>query len=528
MKSDNTNSMLRTILTILRVLVGWHFLYEGVSKLAMDNWSSSAYLMESKWLLSGFFHWIIGNPTALAIADFMNIWGLIFIGLGLFAGMFTRLASISGMILLIMYYIANPPFVYTSVPVQGAYYIINLNLIESGILLVFALLRTDYLFSLDRLFSILIQKRKENIFPKADNHELIETGVNTRRELIKNLASLPVLGVAFFGMAKKNGWISFEEEGLTKADATTSATVMSAKMKDIRDLKGKVPHAKIKHVELSRIMPGGNLVAGFAHARDLIYVSPLIKNYFTDEKVIETLWLYEACGINTVIFRCDEQTIRILKKYWERGGKIQWLAQTYPKDDDLTNVKMAIDTGAIGAFVMGGIADEFIFNNKFDYMDKAIAFIRNQGLIAGTAGHAIQVPMACIEKGIECDFFMKTFHHDKYWSAHPQENRVEFMHNLGSSTLDRTRYHDNLWCANSDEVKEFFKNCKTPWIAYKVLAAGAIKPEDGIKYAFENGADFVCVGMFDFQIIPNANIVYNTFTSDLPDINSRREREWFA
>jgi uncharacterized membrane protein YphA (DoxX/SURF4 family) len=77
-------SILKIALTILRVLVGWHFLYEGLSKLATPGWSCASYLMESKWLFSGFFHWIISSSSALAVADFLNIWGLILIGLGLF------------------------------------------------------------------------------------------------------------------------------------------------------------------------------------------------------------------------------------------------------------------------------------------------------------------------------------------------------------------------------------------------------------------------------------------------------------
>jgi hypothetical protein len=249
----------------------------------------------------------------------------------------------------------------------------------------------------------------------------------------------------------------------------------------------------------------------------------MIKNYFTDEKVIETLWLYEACGINTTIMRTDDQTIRILEKYRKRGGKIQWLAQTYPDGEDFTNINKAIDAGAIGAFVMGGIADRLVAENRPDQLAAPIEFIRNQGLIAGTAGHAIQVPMACMKQGIEVDFFMKTFHHDKYWSAHPSENRREFMHDIDESSLDRNHYHDNLWCPSADEVAAFFRESKVPWIAYKVLAAGAIDPEEGFRYAFEHGADFICVGMFDFQVIPNANIVY-----DLMNQGLKREREWFA
>ncbi len=360
---DPLGTLPKVVLTTLRLLVGWHFLYEGISKLAITGWSSSAYLMESKWLFSGFFHWIISSPTALAVTDFINIWGLILIGLGLFVGLFTRLASISGILILLLYYIANPPFVESSMPSQAQYFIVNINLIEVGILLVFVFLKKDYLWSLDRVIKGLFQRKKERIFPQKENHENHESGVNTRRELIKNLATIPVLGIAFFGMAKRSGWLSFEEDNLKKTDATTSATLMRTKMWDISELKGKVAKGKIKHVELSRIIPGGNLVAGFAHARDLIYVSNMIKNYFTDEKVIETLWLYEACGINTIIFRTDEQTIRILETYRKRGGKIQWLAQTYPKDDDYTNIQMAVDHGAVGAFVMGNIADQLVFNN---------------------------------------------------------------------------------------------------------------------------------------------------------------------
>ena len=523
MKKQTQSRLLPIALTAIRMLVGWHFLYEGISKLTMGSWSSYAYLMESKWFLSGFFHWIIAHPIALGITDFLNIWGLILIGLGLFVGLFTRAASISGIILLLMYYIANPPFIETSTPVPGQFFIINMNLIEAGILLVFALVRNDYLWSIDRLYKVMLQHRKEKLFPKKENLVIPDSYQSGRRELVKNLASIPLLGAAIFGMVKRNGWLSFEEGQLEKVDATSSATILSASRRDMSELVGKAPMGKIKHVEISRIIPGGNLVAGFAHARDLIYVSPLIKNYFTDEKVIETLWLYEACGINTVLFRTDEHTIRILKKYWARGGKIQWLAQTYPKENDYSNIQLAIDAGAIGAFVMGGIADRWVYENQLDHLAGSIEYIRNQGLICGTAGHALQVPKACIDHSIETDFFMKTFHHDKYWSAHPKENRSEFMHDLNYETIDRAQFHDNLWCPSAEEVEAFFKNVKTPWIAYKVLAAGAIDPEEGFRFAFEHGADFICVGMFDFQIIPNANIVYNTLNGSL-----NREREWFA
>jgi uncharacterized membrane protein YphA (DoxX/SURF4 family) len=509
------------VFTTLRIVVGWHFLYEGIAKLFDPGWSSASYLMESKWLFSGFFHWLISNNTALQIVDFLNIWGLMIIGFCLFIGFFTRAAAISGASLLLIYYIANPPFVYSSVPSSSHFYIINYNLIEAIILIGIASFRKDYLWSIQRFILIYHSKRKEQKFPAQDNPPISENIDKSRREVIKNLAVIPLFGAVFFGMAKQRGWISFEEKNLAaKTDGISGASLMTAKTRNISELAGKVPSGKIKDVVLSRLMAGGNLISGFAHSRDLIYVSTWLKTYFTDEKVIETLWLCEACGIDTVVLRTDENTIRILDKYWKRGGKIKWLAQTYPKGADISNVKTAIDNGAIGAFVMGNIADQIVYENKIEDLAKPIEFIQSRGLIAGTAAHSIKVPMACAENGIKADFFMKTFHHNNYWSATPVEPGNTELPKQGQ---DHNMSHDNIWCMSDKDTADFFKNNATPWIAYKVLAAGAIKPEDGIRHAFASGADFACVGMFDFQVIENANTTFKILNSDL-----KRERKWYA
>ena len=519
MKNQNKSTV--WLFTILRIAIGWHFLFEGISKLFNPNWSSASYLMESKWLFSGFFHWLISNNTSLQVVDFLNIWGLILIGLCLFVGLFTRISAISGALLLLLYYIANPPFVYSSIPTTNHFYFINYNLIEGVVLIALATFREDSFFGIQRFLIYLHQKRKDEKFPAKDNHEILEGYDTSRRELIKNLAVLPLFGAAFFGMAKKRGWISFEEKNLAaKTDAVSSASLILGKSQSISELKGQVPTGRIKNITLSRIMIGGNLISGFAHSRDLIYVSTWLKKYFTDEKVIETLWLCEACGINTAIFRCDENTIRILNKYWKRGGKVQWLAQTYPKGDDFTNVKLAIDNGAIGAFVMGGIADKIVSDKKIDDLRKPIEFIQKQGLIAGTAAHSIMVPTACLENGIKPDFYMKTYHHNKYWSA-TQFDPTDTE--LPTDSDDHNMVHDNIWCMSDKMTADFFKENSTPWIAYKVLAAGAIKPEDGLRHAFSGGADFACVGMFDFQVVENANIACNILNSDI-----QRNRKWYA
>jgi uncharacterized membrane protein YphA (DoxX/SURF4 family) len=270
------------IFTILRIFAGWHFLYEGIVKLFNPDWSSASYLMESKWLFSVFFHWLISNGSTLQVVDFLNSWGLFIIGLCLFIGIFTRMASISGALLLLVYYIANPPFVYSSIPSTSHFYLINYNLIEGIVLIGLAIFPKDYLLGMQRLIQFYHSKRMDRKFPVDDNHKKLETFDTSRRELIKNLAVIPVFGAVFFGMAKKRGWISFEEKNLTaKADGISSASLMVAKRIDIKELKGKVPAGKIKDVKISRVIAGGNLISGFAHARDLIYVSSWLKTYLT-------------------------------------------------------------------------------------------------------------------------------------------------------------------------------------------------------------------------------------------------------
>jgi thiosulfate dehydrogenase [quinone] large subunit len=149
----NTKKTTVWLFTGLRVFIGWHFLFEGISKLFDPSWSATSYLMESKWLMSGFFHWLIGNSTTLKIVDFMNIWGLIIIGICLFIGAFTRLASIAGVLLLTLYYFASPPFVASSMPTVSHFYIVNYNFIEATLLIAIASFPKNYLYGIQRQFA---------------------------------------------------------------------------------------------------------------------------------------------------------------------------------------------------------------------------------------------------------------------------------------------------------------------------------------------------------------------------------------
>jgi len=142
-------------LVTLRVLIGWHILYEGVSKLINPYWSSVAYLLDSKWIFSGLAKTIVSNPTLLTISDYVNMWGLTLVGLCLILGAFNRQATFGGMVFILLYYLFAPPLLGLeySKPGEGSYIIVNKNLIEACALFVLYYFPTSHLIGLDRILS---------------------------------------------------------------------------------------------------------------------------------------------------------------------------------------------------------------------------------------------------------------------------------------------------------------------------------------------------------------------------------------
>jgi len=148
-------------ITLLRVLVGWHFLYEGLTKLTAPSWSSAGYLKQARGPLAEQFRWLATQPDMLANADLITMWGLTLVGLFLVLGLFTRLASLAGIVFIVMFYLATPPFVgyFYSLPSEGSYLIVNKNLVEIGALAVIFATGSGRFAGLDRIVHGLIARR---------------------------------------------------------------------------------------------------------------------------------------------------------------------------------------------------------------------------------------------------------------------------------------------------------------------------------------------------------------------------------
>jgi len=521
----NTQNWKSILITILRAAIGWHFLYEGISKLAATGWTSYGYLSNTTGFLSGFYHALASNPAIISVVDFLNIWGLTAIGLALFLGVFVRYASIAGVLLLVLYYFAYPPFGSSLLKAtEGQFLFVDRNFLEALTLLVLLFLKEKG-FGIDRLWSVF---RKRRSFEETDDQAIGETEkFNPRRELLKNLATLPVLGAL--------GYSAYQTQRRFGVDSLSGATI-KLKTADLRKLEGELPKGKIGQHEISRLVMGGNLIGGWAHSRDLIYVPSLFRAYNTEKKVFETLILAEKAGINTInIGFASNELIAKYKKI--TGSKIKVISQIHPGLDNgkldevgpatdkkkfFEFIDKAIDFGVDIVQVQGNWCDWLSRAEKTWVIGEMIEHIRKQGYTAGLGAHTIDSLILCEENGVIPDYYMQTMHHDNYWSAHPLDKRVPFEVD-GKKYLEHDRFHDNCFCLFPDRTAEFVNRVKIPVMGFKVLAAGAITPEDGFKWAFNNGADFICVGMFDFQVVDDVNITIHTLRN-----LQERKREWFG
>jgi hypothetical protein len=276
-----------------------------------------------------------------------------------------------------------------------------------------------------------------------------------------------------------------------------------------------LPTGKLGGQEFSRLIMGGNLIGGYSHSRDLNYVSTLMRRYNTDAKIRETLELGETHGV-TAINTYVMQENSSLFDHWKGGGKMKWFAQIrLDGGGGYTQIQKAIDEGASGIHITGDGAESLLSEGKFEKVGETVELIKSKKRVAGVAAHDLRVIVACEKAKLDVDFYQKTLHSHEYFTA-PRPGETDA---LGP--------HDNSWCSDPQAVIDFMATVKKPWIAFKILAAGAIQPRAGFTYAVNNGADFILVGMFDWQIEEDTKLARRVFAA-ATSADCKRTRPWYG
>ncbi|MCX7887983.1 MAG: hypothetical protein N3B01_12120, partial [Verrucomicrobiae bacterium] len=174
-------------------------------------------------------------------------------------------------------------------------------------------------------------------------------------------------------------------------------------------------------------------------------------------------------------------------------------------------VQQLVDAGADALYIHGVTSEELLRRKQLPALAERLALLQATGLPSGVAAHDLEVIKTCESANIGCDFYVKTFHHLNYPTA-PEPKDIKGPY---------AETPHGYWCACPEETAAFMRSVNKPWIAFKVMAAGAIPPRNAFQYAFQNGADFILAGMFDFEIAEDAQI-----TRELIANIQNRQRPW--
>lgn len=270
-------------------------------------------------------------------------------------------------------------------------------------------------------------------------------------------------------------------------------------------------------LKVSRVILGGNLVNLFMHSRDLRYVNQLSEQYHTDDRILQTLAVAEENGVNTMSLSNRVRAMSLLKRHRnERRGKMQWIVCPITKPDDSMKgyreeVERLAGEGADAVYMHGGMSDALVTAGRVDLIAKAVEIFKSQSVPGGIGAHDLAVVDACEKANIPNDFYVKTFHHLDYPTApKPEDIKKPFAEVPG------------YWCKDWKAVAERMKSVKKTWIAFKIMAAGAIPPKKAFQWAFEGGGDHILVGMFDWQIAEDIALARTA----IEKAKANRQRPW--
>ncbi len=130
-------------LVVLRISLGWLMLYAGITKIVDPAWSAEGYIKGAKSFV-WFYHWLL-NPSVLPMVNIFVMWGLTLLGISLILGIFVRLSSVLGALLMFLFYLAALDFPYPNAHA----YIVDEHIIYMLVLCVFYCTRAGRIWGLD-------------------------------------------------------------------------------------------------------------------------------------------------------------------------------------------------------------------------------------------------------------------------------------------------------------------------------------------------------------------------------------------
>ncbi len=230
---------------------------------------------------------------------------------------------------------------------------------------------------------------------------------------------------------------------------------------------------------------GCNPLLGFSHYNNNF--SAVMKDWYTQEKVLEVMKRCDAFGINAYNYVQMGRGRADWERYLAEGGKMRLIAQATMNDP--TELVQAVKPW--GAWVQGEITDRNYRSGQLGPVRDYAKKLRDLGVsFVGVASHIPEVLMTIEDQGWDVDFYAGCAYNIR---RTPEELRAL----LGGEIPEMQG--DVYLQGDPSRMYKFFRQTSKPCCAYKILAAGRVQSvEQAFRRAFESikPTDFVCVGVF--------------------------------
>ena len=251
-----------------------------------------------------------------------------------------------------------------------------------------------------------------------------------------------------------------------------------------------LPTVKLGNTDITRLIVGGNPFSGNSHwsnERDWE-----MRDFFTGDKIKETLFHCEECGINTMLLRADMHIMRLIYEYRKEGGKMNWIAMTgseFLSFDGHINQLMQYGPQAI--YHHGSVTDSFFKQGKMDELKRRIDVIKSKGVPAGLGTHMPEVIEYAEEHNWGVDFYMACIYNI---SRTDRESSAVTGQANGAEIFDET---------DIPIMYETIRKTPKPCLAFKILgAARRCDSQDMVQHAFNEAfenikdTDAIVVGVY--------------------------------
>lgn len=234
----------------------------------------------------------------------------------------------------------------------------------------------------------------------------------------------------------------------------------------------KLPTIKLGRLEVSRLILGSNPFFGFGH-RGAELDEEMKAYYAADERITAVLDEAAGLGITAVAAPCYDRWIELFARYLDKGGKLRiWIAQPDAEGGKMKEaIDAAVNGGAKAVFIQGGRVDEHVSWGRWDVLKDWLERIRAAGLPAGLAAHNPAIHPEAERRGLPTDFYFQCLY---------QPNKEQYLSEHRELAVETIRKLDK------------------PVVAYKVLAAGRLRPDEAFPYILGHlrAKDGICVGVY--------------------------------